>query len=103
MCFSAGIIRDNEVTEINNQHQITPTPADRDGFEVRCTDPNHTDLRSVSVDDVEKTSTILPRCKFLEFPACDCLLSFGICSRLDSSLLFNFTMNMCSQSVACSA
>ena len=48
--------------------EYKPTPGDRDGFTFKCTDPTHPDWRSVSVDDVEKTSDIiLPSCMFFEW------------------------------------
>ena len=57
------MIRDGVATGMATQ-EYKPTPGDRDGFTFKCTDPTHPDWRSVSVDDVEKTSEkILPSCK----------------------------------------
>ena len=42
-----------------------PTPADRNGFQVRCVDKGNSDWRSISLDDVELSTNIMPMCEFL--------------------------------------
>ena len=87
VCFklSSELIKDGAATEIKTR-EYKPTPADRDGFGVRCTDPTNPDWRSVSEDGVEKTSTILPSCKFMGFFPSDnqqFAASFHLCSSVN--------------------